>query len=184
MWGPDGRRWHFDSGSLALDFGYTGDYGFGRPDWERLHSPADLDTWLASRFGTSRGPVDERGMEAALRLRGAITALASSAADRAPLGAGSIDELNAFAAMPPIPPHLRGGTQPAQAATLSAMLSTIATDAISILSASGERVRRCGADDCALIFYDHSRPNGRRWCSMARCGNRAKVRTYRASIEG
>ena len=45
---------------------------------------------------------------------------------------------------------------------------------------SVERVRECAADDCAIVFYDESRSNNRRWCSMQRCGNRAKVRAHRA----
>ena len=30
-----------------------------------------------------------------------------------------------------------------------------------------------------LLFVDQSRPGSRRWCSMQRCGNLAKVRSYR-----
>jgi predicted RNA-binding Zn ribbon-like protein len=29
------------------------------------------------------------------------------------------------------------------------------------------------------MFIDHSRPGRRRWCSMERCGNRAKTARYR-----
>jgi predicted RNA-binding Zn ribbon-like protein len=29
------------------------------------------------------------------------------------------------------------------------------------------------------VFYDESRAGSRRWCSMQRCGNRAKVRAHR-----
>lgn len=37
-------------------------------------------------------------------------------------------------------------------------------------------VRRCGNADCVLYFHD---PTGRRrWCVMARCGNRAKARRH------
>jgi predicted RNA-binding Zn ribbon-like protein len=38
----------------------------------------------------------------------------------------------------------------------------------------------CGADNCYLIYLDTSRPGNRRWCSMERCGNRAKVRGHRS----
>jgi predicted RNA-binding Zn ribbon-like protein len=30
-----------------------------------------------------------------------------------------------------------------------------------------------------MVFHDESRTNNRRWCSMERCGNRAKVRAHR-----
>ena len=42
------------------------------------------------------------------------------------------------------------------------------------------RIRECSADDCRLVYLDTSRSGTRRWCSMQRCGNRAKVRTFRA----
>jgi predicted RNA-binding Zn ribbon-like protein len=37
------------------------------------------------------------------------------------------------------------------------------------------RLRRCASDRCVLYFYDVSRNRSRRWCSMDRCGNRAKA---------
>lgn len=39
-------------------------------------------------------------------------------------------------------------------------------------------VRRC--ERCTLWFVDVSRGHGRRWCSMAICGNRAKAASHRA----
>ncbi|MFY9780302.1 MAG: CGNR zinc finger domain-containing protein [Candidatus Baltobacteraceae bacterium] len=41
-----------------------------------------------------------------------------------------------------------------------------------------EAVRKCAGDRCALYFYDTSRTGRRRWCSMAACGNRAKVAAH------
>jgi predicted RNA-binding Zn ribbon-like protein len=42
------------------------------------------------------------------------------------------------------------------------------------------RVKACVADDCRWAFYDSSRNRSGRWCDMAVCGNREKVRTYRS----
>ncbi|MFC4494173.1 CGNR zinc finger domain-containing protein [Streptomyces ovatisporus] len=43
-----------------------------------------------------------------------------------------------------------------------------------------QRLKACEAHDCLWVFYDRS-PAGRgRWCTMAVCGSRAKMRTYRA----
>lgn len=177
--GRDGRRWFFDSGSLALDFGYTGDYGYGVPEWERLHTPADLSAWLTDRFGPLVTPASDADLAEALRLRAVIVRMARCLADGRPPAPQDIDELNSLATPPPVVPHLAGGTTPPPRATVAATLSTIARDAIATF-ASGSRVRRCTASDCALIFYDTSRPNARRWCSMKRCGNRSKVRGYRS----
>ncbi|HIC14689.1 MAG TPA: CGNR zinc finger domain-containing protein, partial [Gemmatimonadetes bacterium] len=37
------------------------------------------------------------------------------------------------------------------------------------------RIRQCASEDCIYWFLDTSKSGRRRWCSMARCGNRAKV---------
>ena len=41
-----------------------------------------------------------------------------------------------------------------------------------------EAVRKCANDGCSLYFFDTSRTGRRRWCSMAACGNRAKVAAH------
>jgi predicted RNA-binding Zn ribbon-like protein len=43
-----------------------------------------------------------------------------------------------------------------------------------------ERLKLCVADDCLLGFYDVSNNRSRHWCSMGECGNRMKIRRYRA----
>jgi predicted RNA-binding Zn ribbon-like protein len=45
------------------------------------------------------------------------------------------------------------------------------------------RMKACVADDCQWAFYDQSRNHSGRWCDMAVCGNRTKVRAYRAKRE-
>jgi predicted RNA-binding Zn ribbon-like protein len=45
-------------------------------------------------------------------------------------------------------------------------------------------VRKCEGPTCTLWFLDVSKGHGRRWCSMAVCGNRAKVAAHRARVRG
>lgn len=180
MWGRDGRRWFFRSGSLALDFGYTGDYGYRQPEWERLHKPADLQRWIGDRFGALARPLSGTEFRDALDLRAAISALAVAAADAQNLDPRHIDAVNEAVRRPPVRPHLAGGSTGPLPRSIDAVLSTVAEDAVAILTMPGHRVRRCSGAGCELIFFDHSRPNGRRWCSMARCGNRAKMKAHRA----
>ena len=45
-----------------------------------------------------------------------------------------------------------------------------------------DRLKSCACDECRWIFFDHSKPANRRWCSSVRCGNRQKGRTYRARL--
>jgi predicted RNA-binding Zn ribbon-like protein len=42
------------------------------------------------------------------------------------------------------------------------------------------RLKACADDTCQFAFYDHSKNHSGHWCTMAECGNRAKVRSYRA----
>jgi predicted RNA-binding Zn ribbon-like protein len=180
--GSDGRRWWFDSGSLALDFAYTGAMG-GNPAWERLRAPEDLATWLDGRFVGIDGTVTDRDLIDAKALRGAIARVATAMSRGADAGGDAIDVINLVAATPDIPPMLPGGGRQAgrTRARASQALSAMAREAIGLFAADSlERIRECSADDCGLVFYDDSRSNNRRWCSMQRCGNRAKVRAHRA----
>ena len=52
------------------------------------------------------------------------------------------------------------------------------------MDGSWARVKACVADDCHWAFYDASRNRSGRWCDMAVCGNREKVRTYRSRQPG
>lgn len=180
----DGSRWYFDSGSLALDFGYTGPSGTGNAAWERMHGPADLHAWLDERFEQLEPVADPRNLQDALLLREAIVRIAAAIADGAAIAAEDVDAVNLYAATPDVPPSLDGGRRQAGRSVirLGQALSTIARDAVALFAehADDGRIHRCSADDCGLLFYDDSRSANRRWCSMQRCGNRAKVRAHRA----
>jgi predicted RNA-binding Zn ribbon-like protein len=41
------------------------------------------------------------------------------------------------------------------------------------------RLKACRDHTCAWAFYDHTKNHSGAWCSMERCGNRAKARTHR-----
>ncbi|NQX11894.1 CGNR zinc finger domain-containing protein [Microbacteriaceae bacterium VKM Ac-2855] len=180
QWFEDETRWWFDSGSIALDFAYTGALG-GRP--ERLHDADALAAWLSDRFGAVSASGRDVQPADALMLRASIAHLADAAASDAARDPSDVDVINLFAATPDVPPALSGGSRQAGATRASARqaLSTIAREAVAAFSgdASG-RIRRCSADDCGIVYLDTSRSGTRRWCSMQRCGNRAKVRAHRA----
>jgi predicted RNA-binding Zn ribbon-like protein len=63
--------------------------------------------------------------------------------------------------------------------SLEQMLWPVTRSAAELLT-TGElsRVRMCGGEDCGWLFFDTSRNQSRRWCSMEDCGNRAKARRY------
>jgi predicted RNA-binding Zn ribbon-like protein len=66
-------------------------------------------------------------------------------------------------------------------ASVPAFLSLIARAAVELLGGPlAGRIRQCSGEGCALLFVDQSRSGHRRWCSMAGCGNKAKVANFRA----
>lgn len=44
-------------------------------------------------------------------------------------------------------------------------------------------VKACEGQPCTLLFVDRTRGHGRRWCSMAVCGNRAKQAAHRQRVQ-
>lgn len=180
---PDGHRWWFDSGALALDFAYTGGMGDGRPEWELWHAPSDAGAWLHARFDEVDAAATDHDYADARALRSAIAGIATALSRGEEPAEDDVDVLNLFAATGDIPPALAGGRRQAgrSRARPAQALSTLAREAVAIFSAEGrDRIRECAAGDCAIVFFDESRSNNRRWCSMRRCGNRAKVRAHRA----
>ncbi|WP_410538312.1 CGNR zinc finger domain-containing protein [Streptomyces sp. KL2] len=72
--------------------------------------------------------------------------------------------------------------RPAGARTAAAALTAAVAAAVSAAAADGtwSRLKVCEAHDCRWAYYDRSPAGRRRWCTMAVCGSRAKMRTYRA----
>jgi predicted RNA-binding Zn ribbon-like protein len=58
------------------------------------------------------------------------------------------------------------------------LLGVIAQSAVDVLIGNDmTRIKECpGAGDCGWLFYDTSKNNSRRWCSMEGCGSRVKMR--------
>ena len=174
------QEWWFDAGSVAIDFAYAG--GFGSSP-ESLLTTTALDGWLWIRYPWVEEKSSERDLADAQVLQRALARLivaTSVGESRAP---EDVDLINLFAATPDIPPSLAGGSRQAgrSRARVGQALSAITREAIYLFgSVNSDRIRQCAAGDCSLVFYDDSRSNNRRWCSMERCGNRAKVRAHRA----
>ena len=49
-----------------------------------------------------------------------------------------------------------------------------------VLSPRLSKVRACAASDCGWWFVDDTKNRSRRWCDMKLCGNREKVKRFRA----
>jgi predicted RNA-binding Zn ribbon-like protein len=173
----DRRR--FRTGRRCLDFAHTGGEG-AWARWELLFDARDVERWLTVVLDGVPIAAADDDLGRVRAVRHAITqlALASVAGDPAPEAA--IARVNDAAAAPPLVPRLADGAAVLAGGDVSAALSTLARDAIDLFGGPlAGRVRECAADNCGLLFVDASRPGRRRWCSMERCGNRAKVRAYR-----
>jgi len=60
------------------------------------------------------------------------------------------------------------------------LLAPLAESAAQLLvEADFSLVRKCEDADCVLWFLDRTKAHRRRWCSMALCGNRHKVASFR-----
>jgi predicted RNA-binding Zn ribbon-like protein len=178
---PDGQVFRFDPGSLSFAFSVTGN-PFDIERFETIREPRDLERWAADVLGAVGIRATVASVPEAKRLRAAIWNAADAVIDGRAVRAGDRSTLNAFAASPSLAPRLdSGGSRswiPAVAA--SALFATIARDAIVVVTGQlASRIKRCEGVNCGIPFVDTSRPGSRRWCSMERCGNRAKVAAHR-----
>jgi predicted RNA-binding Zn ribbon-like protein len=180
----------FRAGRACLDLTATVGERWLRPR-ERLRTPQDLAGWFVAAGLADQPPaVSRQDLARARTLREAVyRTVARRLAGQRP-GPGDLAVINHWAGRPPPLEWLTvdgaGRLRSHRDATTAAALTAdLARDAVDLLGGPlADRVRECQADDCALLFLDTSRAGGRRWCSMAACGARAKMAAYRARRAG
>ena len=179
----------FVGDDVALDFVNT-EYGPPEDRHEVLASDQHVLDWLTrAGLGTDLeiSSSMKRGalLAAALELRTAARKLI----ERRKAGAvGDPSVINRFLSLGDAYQELvwKKGQAPkliqhVKLAGTEAVLMPVA-EAVAKLLAAGDfdLVRKCESEDCTLWFYDRTKSHHRRWCSMAACGNRAKVAAFRA----
>ena len=151
---------------------------------EDLSSPEALARWL----------VDQKLLEPGAELAGADLARAVElrealreallANNDEPLHASTVARLNraleGVALAPRISADCTVELEPAGAGLDGALARIAAIIREATLTGEWARLKVCPADDCLWAFYDRSRNRSRTWCRMEECGNRSKVRAYRA----
>ncbi|MET9372911.1 CGNR zinc finger domain-containing protein [Streptomyces sp. NPDC003035] len=182
---PDGQRFRFDAGALCLELLLTGGPGPVAARFEVLDAPEGLLDWVRRcRLGPDLDVTVAAGELARVReVRDALWRLAHARTHGGAYAPEDLALVNEAAARPPLVPRMTadGAHAWAPGATATALLSTVARDAVALFTGPhADRVRACGSDTCSLLFVDTSRPGRRRWCAMERCGNRHKVRAHRA----
>jgi predicted RNA-binding Zn ribbon-like protein len=174
----DGFR--FRGGSSALDLTATLQARLKPSPRELLATPQDLDRWLVSARLASLAPgANEEDLQIARALREAIYALASSLGEPS-LNAEACEALNRIAASAPAVPVLKPERHVALEGSSKGLLASLAREAVHLFGGETvSRVRQCQSPSCTIFFIDTSRSGYRRWCSMAACGNKAKVAALR-----
>ena len=171
-----------DAGRVSLDLLAT--LG-GRLD-ERLVDAAALSHWLVAHgLLDTRFRVTGEDVERTRALRTALFAIVEAELSGRPPGRADIAALNTAAAVPETAPRLRLGPDGLRRVggrpRIAEVLGVIARAAIDLLPGpQREQLSECAAEDCRGIYVDTSPGRTRRWCSAARCGNRARVAAHRA----
>jgi predicted RNA-binding Zn ribbon-like protein len=143
-----------------------------------LGRPADLERWFVAAGLTDHAPrVDRRELEAARMLRDGLRPALLAADGPAVAGLGEAWLDGAPGSLKIEPETLRPRFAPA-ARTSRCLLVDAVLDAVDLVRESPGRVRECADPRCPVLFLDTSRNGSRRWCSMERCGARAKASAY------
>ncbi len=184
------------SGDAALDFCNTLAGWDGRDAYEYLESYEHLALWTGfaellpgDRVAALRREAQDRAeaatavLERARQFRAGLYAVLTDGAAAAPFAAVA-REIDSAAAHVRLRRHgdaIGWAIDPATG--LSAPLAAVARTAGRFLT-SPERalVRACPGPGCGWLFLD--RRGRRRWCTMATCGNREKVRRFAARQRG
>lgn len=175
----DGFR--FRGGHNAIDLPATLQARLKPTPRELLKTPQDLARWLVAAGLASEFPnANEADLLLARNLREAIYTLANARLPGGPDAADALRVLNALAAEPSATPQLTADGDIRLVGPVSALLATLARDAVRMFGGeAADHLRQCQSPTCTLFFIDTSRSGDRRWCSMAGCGNKAKVADFR-----
>jgi predicted RNA-binding Zn ribbon-like protein len=154
---------------------------------DQLDSPAALAQWLRQHgLATGRSATDA-DLREAVALREGLRAELREHHDRAGGAPGPRDisrrQLDLILAGYPLRVGIRTGTpqvEPVGTGTSAGLAGIVAAVAESHADLSWPRLKVCQEPGCQWAFLDTSRNQSRCWCSMRLCGNRAKIKAYRA----
>lgn len=150
---------------------------------DAIAEPAQLAHWLAEHdLLDDAAPTDAQVAEAAA-LREAVRQmlLTNAGVETDPAAPATLDAAAKRAGLA-VRFHAGGAAtlEPEGAGVDAALGRIVAIVAQSMAEGTWTRLKACLADDCQWAFYDHTRNRSGRWCNMDVCGNRTKVRAFRA----
>jgi predicted RNA-binding Zn ribbon-like protein len=147
---------------------------------EVLTGPGALRGWL-HEHGLGDARVTAGDLDRALAVREGLRALAFANNEQA-LDAAAVERLRAASegAQVGVSVSADGAAfvAPRRAAVDGALGLLLAAVARSMIDGSWPRFKACPGRHCGWAFFDHSRNQSARWCSMKVCGDREKARAY------
>jgi predicted RNA-binding Zn ribbon-like protein len=186
-------RFLFLEGNPAwLDFVNT-KFVLGDRPVDRLESYGDLVDWLRAAGlleggkaeATARGWNGREALHHARKLRESLHDAAEQQSKTGRFPASAVRALNVLLEAAPGSYRLsvaegglllRYGAEPKKALHL---LEPLVRSAAQFLAGADlTRIRKCANEKCVLYFFDSTKNHGRRWCSMAGCGNRLKAAAH------
>src|SRR5260221_202105 len=152
---------------------------------DRLRDPKDAATFLTSVAAWWRnhsdsiswtmpsGPIPRDALGRMRQMRDAVQALADG--DRA----GYQRRLSALADHYTFRLDVRNGVLRSTARGWNAFIAGL-VPALAELGDRSDRLRRCANENCRWIILDSTRNGTRTWCHSTLCGNKMRVRRFRA----
>jgi predicted RNA-binding Zn ribbon-like protein len=185
------KRGVFLADNAALDFLNTEWPSSNGTTEDFFESDADVFSWLRQANLAPEEVTEVRPFGALVRSAYLLRSVIRILIEERKLGKRpDLSDLNAFLVAAQSHPELAWikfrieirVSRPAD--TADQILAPIAVGAAELL-AKGDfnRVRRCDDATCVHWFYDLTKSGRRRWCSMATCGNKLKVRQYRRRLK-
>jgi predicted RNA-binding Zn ribbon-like protein len=180
-------EFRFNSGRVSLDLAATIRRRASKPV-DVMASAGAGGRWLKAAGLFSDAPALSRSEEARLfELREAIWQMVTGAM-HGKLPERAVSIVNRAAKYPLGMPQLDSATGTVSVVSddpLATAVSIIARDAIDLVTGPLKmRVKHCDQPDCRMLFVDTSPSGQRRWCSMQRCGSRAKVHAFKRKHAG
>lgn len=148
-------------------------------DQESLTTPESLVAWMAQRHLLPRDArLRSADLAPAMTLREGLRAILLEHAGHE-TDSVAVQRLNETLADLPVRLTVTGGgyrLSNALGTSLGEAMAQLA-DAIRACTQDGSwpRLKVCSRDSCRWAYYDASRNQVRRWCSMATCGNHIKM---------
>jgi predicted RNA-binding Zn ribbon-like protein len=167
---------------LVIDFVNTRDV---EEETDRTQTPAEMTEWLQDQGLRPAGApaLSEAEHRRAIELRESLREVlhAHTHRDSSPAAEQRLEEIAQRGQLAVrFAPSGAVEVVPRAEGYDGALAGLLVPVAYAALDGTWQRVKACDDDGCLWAFYDSSRNRSGRWCDMAICGNRTKVRTYRA----